>query len=405
MKNFMKKKNKKDNLKITSSWPSYSREEISSTLEILKSNKVNYWTGIEGKEFEKEFSNLCKTKYAIAVSNGSVALDIAVKALGIREGDEVIVTPRSYIASVSCVVNSGATPVFADVDVNSQNITAQSIEKKISKKTKAIICVHLSGWPCDMDPIIKLSKQKNIKIIEDCSQAHGASYKGKPVGSLGDIGTFSFCNDKIISTGGEGGMITTNKRKYWKICWEYKDHGRDWNKINSKKINQKNSFKWIISSFGTNNRLTEIQSKIGRIQLNKLESWVKKRRDIAQKIEEVAYSKECIRKINTPNNIYHSYYRYYLFIDKNKLNKGWNRDRIINEIISNGIPCFFGSCPEIYLEKAFKENKKIIKKRLPNAKELGETSIAFLVHPTMTKNEVKNTCNVLNKILTKASRA
>ena len=228
-------------------------------------------------------------------------------------------------------------------------------------------------------------------------------YKGRSVGSLGDIGTFSFCTDKIISTGGEGGMITTNNRKLWKICWEYKDHGRDWNKLNSKKLNSKNSFKWIISSFGTNNRITEMQSKIGRIQLKKVKSWVKKRRQIASKIEKVAYNKSCVKKINSPDNIYHVYYRYYLFINKKKLRKGWNRDRIIREILNFGIPCFFGSCPEIYLEKAFRNDNKFIKNRLSVAKELGETSIAFLVHPTMTETDIKNTCYAVDNVLSKAS--
>ena len=269
-------------MSLNSVWPYYASDEVAAVSKVLKSNKVNYWTGNEGRKFESEFANFCKTKYAIAVSNGSVALDLAVKAIGIKKGDEVIVTPRSYIASVSCVVNEGATPVFADIDNQSQNITVDTINKKITKKTKAIICVHLAGWPCEMDQIVKLAKLRKIKIIEDCSQAHGAKYKGVPVGSWGDIGTFSFCNDKIISTGGEGGMLITNNKKYWKFIWEYKDHGRDFDKL--KNISSKNEFKWIISSFGTNLRMNEIQSKIGRIQLKKLPTWIKKRRFIANKI-------------------------------------------------------------------------------------------------------------------------
>ena len=388
-------------MSLNSVWPYYASDEVAAVSKVLKSNKVNYWTGNEGRKFESEFANFCKTKYAIAVSNGSVALDLAVKAIGIKKGDEVIVTPRSYIASVSCVVNEGATPVFADIDNQSQNITVDTINKKITKKTKAIICVHLAGWPCEMDQIVKLAKLRKIKIIEDCSQAHGAKYKGVPVGSWGDIGTFSFCNDKIISTGGEGGMLITNNKKYWKFIWEYKDHGRDFDKL--KNISSKNEFKWIISSFGTNLRMNEIQSKIGRIQLKKLPTWIKKRRFIANKITKVAALYKCIKKIDIPSEVYHSYYRCYLLVDVNFLKKGWVRDDIIKEIINLGVPCFFGSCPEIYLEKAFKSKKNIIRKRLKNAKELGKNSMAFLVHPTMTDKDIKKTCDVIGKVLKRAS--
>ena len=385
-----------------SSWPHYSKKEISSVTKIIKLGKVNYWTGNEGVSFEKEFAEYIDTKFAIAISNGSVALDIASKILGFQKGDEIIVTPRSYIASVSCVVNLGAKPVFADVDLNSQNLTAKTIEKKITNKTKGIICVHLAGWPCEMDKIMKLAKKRKLKVIEDCSQAHGATYKGKKVGSFGDIGTFSFCNDKIISTLGEGGMITTNNQKLWKLAWEYKDHGRDYYKV--KNMGKRNSFKWIISSFGSNYRLTESQSKVGRIQLGKLDYWLEKRNKFATQIYKTAYSFKSIREIKIPKNIKHSFYRCYLFLEPNNLKSNWNRNKIINRIIFLGVPCFFGSCPEIYLEKAFKSKLKISHKRLKNAKKLGDTSIAFLVHPNMTVKDINKTRNVLKKVLREATK-
>ena len=385
-----------------SSWPHYSKSEILSVKRIIESGKVNYWTGNEGSNFEREFANYTDSKFAIAVSNGSVALDIASKILGFKKGDEIIVTPRSYIASVSCVVNLGAKPVFADIDLNSQNVTAKTIEKKITKKTKGIICVHLAGWPCEMDTIMKLAKKRKLKVIEDCSQAHGATYKGKKVGSFGDIGTFSFCNDKIISTLGEGGMITTNNQKLWKLAWEYKDHGRDYNKV--KKMSKRNSFKWIISSFGSNYRLTETQSKVGRIQLSKLDNWLKKRNKFAMQIYNIAYSFDSIRKIKIPKNIKHSFYRCYLFIEPKKLKPNWNRNKIMNKINLLGVPCFIGSCPEIYLEKAFKAKFKTSQKRLKNARQLGDTSIAFLVHPNMTVKDIKKTCNALKKVLKEATK-
>jgi len=214
-----------------SPWPSFTQEEADTISKVLLSNKVNYWTGNEGKKFEKEFAAFVNVKYAVAVANGSVALELALRALDIGKNDEVIVTSRTFLASVSSIVMVGATPIFADVDINSQNITAESIHKVISKKTKAIICVHLAGWPCEMDPIITLAEDNGLYVIEDCAQAHGASYKGKSVGSIGHVGCWSFCQDKIMSTAGEGGMVTTNDESLWLKMWSYKDHGKSWKEI------------------------------------------------------------------------------------------------------------------------------------------------------------------------------
>ena len=382
-----------------SRWPFYTSKDVREVSKVLKSNNVNYWTGFEGKKFEKEFASYIKSKYAIAVSNGTVALELALHAINIRENDEVIVTPRSYIASVSCVVNKRAIPVFADIDLCSQNILPSSIEKKITNKTKAIICVHLAGWPCEMDEINKIAKKRNLVVIEDCSQAHGAKYKDKFVGSLGDIGTFSFCNDKIMNTLGEGGIITTSSKKYWKRIWEYKDHGRDWYKSNLKYND--NKFKWIVNSFGSNYRLTEAQSLVGRIQLRKLNKWIDIRNKNAKEIEKTCFKFNFIRKIKRPKYVKHAFYRYYIFVENNKLDKRWDRDKIISELKKLDVKCFQGSCPEIYLEKPF--NKKIYKpnKRLVNAKKLGELGIAFLVHPTITKKELLKTCKSIEKVFSK----
>ena len=382
-----------------SSWPDYSESEINAVSKIIKSNKVNYWTGEEGQKFEIEFANFCKTKYAVAVANGTLALELALYSIGICSGDEVIVTSRSYVASVSCIVRFDAKPVFVDVDIDSQNIKCEEIEKNITKKTKAIICVHLAGWPCEMDGIMKIAKKYKIKVVEDCSQAHGATYKNKTVGSIGDIGTFSFCNDKIMSTLGEGGMVITNDKKIWKKVWEYKDHGRNYS-LSHKKF-KNNKFKWIINSFGSNYRLTEVQSKIGRIQLKKLPKWLIKRKKNAKQIQKLCSKFSSIKKMNIPNYINHSFYRFYIFIEPNKINKNWNRDKILSEINNMGVTCFAGSCPEIYLEKAFDKKTYKPDKRLKNARLLGETSLAFPVHPTMTKKELDGTCHVIEKIFNK----
>ena len=209
-----------------SKWPNFSTKEIEAVSKVMLSGRVNYWTGEECKKFEKEFAIFSNTKFAIALANGTVALDVALKALNIGPGDEVLVTSRTFIATVSSIVNAGAKPIFTDVDQNTQNITIKTIQNALTNKTKAIVCVHLAGWPCDMDPLIEFAKNHDLKIIEDCAQAHGAKYKGRPVGSLGDVGCWSFCQDKIMSTGGEGGMVTTNNEELWSKMWSFKDHGK-----------------------------------------------------------------------------------------------------------------------------------------------------------------------------------
>ena len=202
--------------------PFYSNKSIQKIGPMLRSGKVNYWSGNEGKKFEKEFSNYLGNKYSVGLSNGSVALEMALKALKLKKQDQIIVTPRSFIISASCTINLGLKPIFSDIDDNG-NLNIEGIKKVYNNKVKAIIVVHLNGLPCDLDPIMKFVKKNKIFLIEDCSQAHGAVYKGKKVGSFGHISTWSFCQDKIISTGGEGGMISTNNKQLWLKCWSLKE--------------------------------------------------------------------------------------------------------------------------------------------------------------------------------------
>ena len=385
-----------------SPWPLFTQKEADAISKVLLSNKVNYWTGNEGRQFEKEFANWCESNYAVAVANGTLALDLALKALDISAGDEVIVTPRSFIASVSCVVNAGAIPVFADVDLNSGNITAKSIKTKVSDKTKAIICVHLAGFPCEMDDIMQLAQEQNLYVIEDCAQAHGATYKGKSVGSIGHIGCWSFCQDKIMSTGGEGGMVTTNDESLWRRMWEYKDHGKSYEAVYEREHPE--GFKWLHESFGTNWRMTEMQSAIGRIQLGRMDNWHQKRKDNAQEILNIcARFPNVMRLSKIENDIEHAWYKLNVYIRPEGLKDQWDRDRISDEINQLGIPCYSGSCAEIYLEKAF-DNKFRPEKRLANAQELGKKTLMFLVHPTLTANEIKHTCDAINKIMELAGK-
>ncbi|MCW7553168.1 DegT/DnrJ/EryC1/StrS aminotransferase family protein [Endozoicomonas gorgoniicola] len=384
-----------------SPWPSFTQEEADAVSSVLLSNKVNYWTGTEGREFEKEFAFYCQTEYAIAVANGTLALDLALKAIDIQPGDEVIVTSRTFLASASSIVTAGAKPVFADVDADSQNITAETIEAVMTDKTRAIICVHLAGWPCDMDSIMALADKHNLFVIEDCAQAHGAKYKGKPVGGIGHVGAWSFCQDKIMTTGGEGGMVTTNDRTLWDKMWSYKDHGKSYDAIYHKQ--HPPGFRWLHESFGTNWRLTEMQSAIGRIQLQRMPEWTSLRQQYAAAIEAACNEFDALRVPEKPSDIEHACYKHYVFVRPEQLNEGWDRDRIVNEIAARGVPCFQGSCSEVYLEKAFDNTDFRPAERLPVAKALGETSLMFLVHPTLTGAEIEKTCEVIHEVMTLAS--
>jgi len=385
-----------------SSWPCFNKQEIDAVGGVLMSNKVNYWTGRQCRDFELEFAEFCKTKYAVSLANGTLALDLALKALDIKVGDEVIVTSRTFIASISAIINVGATPIFADVDLDSQNITPISIRKKITRKTKAVICVHLAGWPCEMEKILEIANEFNFYVIEDCSQAHGATYKDKPVGSIGHIGCWSFCQDKIMTTGGEGGMVTTNYESLWRKMWAYKDHGKSYEAVYEREHPE--GYQWLHESFGTNYRMTEMQAAIGRIQIKKMPYWNKKRLENANKIWDTAKKCQGLYAPEIPDYICHAAYKCYVFIKVEQLKIDWNRDRIIDEINLLGVPCRSGSCSEVYLEKAFQNTNFKPSERLLNAKQLGETSLMFLVHPTLTDNEISQTREVLISIMKLATR-
>ena len=383
-----------------SPWPSFTQEEAEATQRVLLSNKVNYWTGQEGREFEKEFAAYIGTDYAVAIANGTLALDVAFKALDIGEGDEVIVTPRTFLASASSIVNAGAIPVFADVCRDSQNITPETIKAVLTPKTRAILAVHLAGWPCDMEGIMQIAEAHDLYVIEDCAQAHGAYYQGKAVGSIGHIGAWSFCQDKIMTTGGEGGMVTTNDKVLWKKMWSYKDHGKSWDSVYEKQ--HPPGFRWLHDSFGTNWRMTEIQSVLGRIQTKRMPEWHKARLANANKIWDAAKQLPGLRVPEVPADIIHAAYKCYVFVEPTQLKDGWDRDRIMNEISARGVPAFSGSCSEVYLEKAFDNTPYRPKKSLPVAKELGETSLMFLVHPTLTEEEMGKTVVVLTEVMREA---
>ncbi|WP_027370860.1 DegT/DnrJ/EryC1/StrS family aminotransferase [Desulfovermiculus halophilus] len=439
-----------------SPWPVFAADEQEAAMRPLLSGRVNYWTGQEGRAFEKEYAAYTGRRHGIALANGTLALELALAAAGIGPGHEVITTCRTFIASASAVAVRGATPVVCDVDPVSQNMTAETIRAVCTDRTKAVICVHLAGWPCDMDSIMELAEEKGLWVIEDCAQAHGARYKGRPVGSLGHMGAFSFCQDKIMTTGGEGGMLVLDDEDLWKRAWAYKDHGKSWDAVYERE--HPPGFRWLHESFGTNWRMTEMQAAIGRVQLGKLDNWVARRRELAQRLTVAFRNLPGLRVTEPEDEIFHAYYKYYVFVRPEELRDGWDRDRIMNEISARDVPCMSGICPEIYLEKAFffgdrrsevggrktevggrrsdvgsrrsegqrdggtkrwrdgeterlegrsdvigvsdKENEATGElKRLPVARELGETSLMFLVHPTLTDEEIDKTCTVVAEVM------
>lgn len=389
------------NEKVFPSWPHYTEDEAKAVYDVLLSNKVNYWTGSLGKDFEQKFSKWTGVSFSIAQANGTLALELSLNALHIGPGDEVIVTPRSFIASVSCVVKVGATPIFADVEPDSGNISANTIENVISERTKAIICVHHAGWPCEMGDILALAKKYNILVVEDCAQAHGAQYRGSSVGSIGDVSAWSFCQDKIITTGGEGGMVTTNNEELYQTMWSYKDHGKSMKKVFS--INHSPGYRWVHDDFGTNLRMTEMQAAIGILQLSKINEWHALRRQNASRLAEILINNTTLSVPMPPDYLEHAWYRFYAYVIPNKLKRGWDRDRIMLELNARGVPCTVGSCPELYRENAFFKHKIGPPNILPVAHALGKTSLAFMVHPTITLQNIEEMGHIICDVLDLAS--
>ncbi|URI15036.1 DegT/DnrJ/EryC1/StrS family aminotransferase [Brevundimonas albigilva] len=383
-----------------SPWPCFSQEEVDAVAQTLASNRVNYWTGDRCREFELRFAEWAGTKHAVALANGTLALDLALKALGIGPGDEVVTTPRTFIASASSIVTAGATPVFADVDSNSQNITAETIRTVLTPRTRAVICVHLGGMPCDMDPIMALAREHDLKVIEDCAQAHGARYRGRSVGSIGHVGAWSFCQDKIMTTGGEGGMVTTDDPALWSAMWSYKDHGKSWEAVYERA--HPPGPRLVHDSFGTNWRMIEMQAALGLIQLERMGDWTARRTELALRLADACKPFDLLRTPLPPQDVIHGWYRFYTFVQPKRLADGWTRDRIIEEINARGVPCFHGSASEVYLERAFEGTGWRPSERLPVAKALGETSLAFLVHPTLTDAEIDKSCAVISEVISAA---
>lgn len=383
-------------------WPKFSEEEIEAVSNVLRSGRVNQWTGQEVTTFEKEYARAIGRKHAVAVMNGTVALELALKALSVGEGDEVITTPRTFIASSSAAVLQGAVPVLADVDRNSGNITPATIEALITKRTKAIIVVHLGGWPADMTGIMELARQHDIAVIEDCAQAHGAEHAGSPVGAFGHAAAFSFCQDKIITTGGEGGMIALDDQAAWNVAWSFKDHGKSFDTVFNKE--HPPGFRWLHESFGTNWRMTEAQAAIGRLQLRDLPTTVSTRNANAALLRKGLADVAALRIPETNPGDVHAYYKFYAYVVPEALKGGWDRDRIQDEIGRTGVPISSGSCSEIYREVAFTSSGMQPANRLPVAQELGETSLMLQVHPGLKRDSLLQAAELVKGVMLEATR-
>jgi dTDP-4-amino-4,6-dideoxygalactose transaminase len=391
-----------DKVRVSSNppWPIYDDDEIQAVMEVLRSGKVNYWTGHQCKDFEIEYANHVGVEFGVAVANGTVALELALRSLGIGLNDEVIVPARTFFASASCVVACGAIPVFADIDPITQNLNVETINAALTEKTRAIIAVHLGGWPCDMTSILDFAKQHQLYVVEDCAQAHGARYKESVVGSFGDVAAYSFCQDKIISTGGEGGMLLTNNKEIFERAWAYKDHGKSYVLCNTPP--KAPGFRWLHETCGSNYRMTEMQAAIGRIQLKKLSQWVVERR---QNASYLAAELEKIPGLIVPipsKEFTNSYYRLYAFIDTNCIKPEWNQLRLLETICAEGVPCYIGSCPEVYREMAFTKSQLTDCSSLSNAKKLGDNSLAFLVHPGNKESDLLDVAKAVRKVFSQA---
>jgi dTDP-4-amino-4,6-dideoxygalactose transaminase len=369
------------NLRPDEHWPFYEDDEIDAVTAVLRSGRVNQWTGPDVFAFEQA----CRARFgggrAIALANGSVALELALRAFGIGPGDEVIVSPRSFVASASCARLVGATPLFADIDPDSGNITAETISKVLSERTRAIIPVHLAGWPADIPAIMELVRDRNVKVIEDCAQAAGAEINGDSVGSFGDAAAFSFCQDKIISTGGEGGLLAIKDDAAWEWAWSFKDHGKDFAKATAP-TGRPGMFRWLHDRIGTNWRLTGPQAAIGLVQLQKLDAWRAARTRNAEIWAKALVQVPGLRVPLPVGSVFrHAFYKLYFYVESESDSEAEElRAEILRRSADSGLRVFSGSCSEIYLEQAFADLPRI---DCAVSRSLGARSLMVEVHPTL----------------------
>lgn len=394
-------------------WPYFWQEQKEAVQKVLDSGKVNYWTGSLGREFQARFAEFTCTSYAVAVNSGTAALHCALAAAQVGPGDEVIVPARTFIATAAAVVHQNAVPIFADVDPDTYTISIESANSLISPRTKAIIPVHLAGHPADMDPLMELAKEYGLIVIEDAAQAPGATYKGRPVGSLGHIAAFSFCQDKHFTTGGEGGAVVTNDEAMAEVARSIKDHGY-YEYEHRDLLEAEALYTYIHHRIGWNYRLTEMQSALGITALQRMDWSVERRRENAHRLTEGITEIPWLEPAVEKDWAYHSFYKYYATIKAGALQV--SRDDFVKAVRAEGVPIGLGSAPENYREEMFQ--KKIgygqtqcpyecpwYKGRIdynqvacPNARETGSRTFVLLVHPTADLSDMNDVLSALKKV-------
>jgi dTDP-4-amino-4,6-dideoxygalactose transaminase len=386
-------------------WPSPGDEEVAAVTEVLRTGRLNYWTGVQGRTFEVEYASSVGRAHGIAVANGTLALELALRAFGIGPGDEVVVPARTFIATASVVISVGGVPVVADIEAESNCITAATIEAVLTDRTRAVIPVHLGGWPVDMEPIVRLAAQRGLVVIEDCAQAHGAERAGRPVGNMGShAAAFSFCQDKIIPVG-DGGMLVLDDDAAFERAWDYKEHGKSLEKVSDPGFGRTfTSFNWLVDSFGTNWRLDEMSASVGRVGLAKLRGWHAARTDNALRLAAGLADVPGLVTPLPPGDAVHAFYRLYGLVDPAALADGWDRDRVLRSIVAEGVPCQYGTCAEIYREEAFAKAGLGPAGRLSVAADVHERSVAFFVHPTLTAPDIDDTIAAVRKVMAVAAR-
>lgn len=365
-------------------------DDIKAVVEVLRGDYLT--TGPKIKEFEDSLTQYTGAKYAVAISNGTAALHAACFAAGIKEGDEVITTPITFAASANCVLYMGAKPVFVDINPRTYNIHLDEIRSKVTERTKAIIPVHFTGQPCDMDEILKIAQEYNLKVIEDGAHALGAEYKGRKIGSIGDMTTFSFHPVKNITTG-EGGAITTNNEELYKRLMLFRTHGitRD------KDVLLKDEGPWYYEQqdLGYNYRITDIQAALGISQLDKLERFLAQRGEYSKRYDE-AFSE--VDEIGTPYQLEDTNSAWHLYIIKLNLERlGCGRRQVFDELKERGIGVNVHYIP-VYYHPYYRQlgyNKGLC----PRAEELYERIITLPLFPKMEREDIEYVISNVKEVI------
>jgi|TARA_B100002003_G_scaffold232767_1_gene244879 perosamine synthetase len=365
------------NVRIPVAKPSLSGNEAKYLMECIATN----WISSQGKfveKFESQFAEYLGVRYALSTCNGTAALHLALEALGIKEGDEVLVPALTFIATANAVTYTGAKPIFCDSELDTFNINPRDLEKRLTERTKAIIPVHLYGQPAKMDEIMEIAKRNDLYVIEDAAEAHGAEYKGNKVGTLGDVGIFSFYGNKIITTG-EGGMLTTNNPKTYESVKKLRDHAMDENK------------KYWHNRVGFNYRMTNLQAAVGCAQLERIDDIIKNKMEIMKRYDK--YFKEIETLGLSPRNEFSKNvcWMYSLIIDEKK--NGFTRDSLMDHLLEKNIECrhFFYPINEMppYYDSQI----------LPNAHYLSNSGMNIPSYATITKEEITNISKIILKFI------